>query len=141
MSFLNGLRGVFGGTVPGDFNWNIPQKQDDLRYVFGPDSGTHLLYKHSNSCGVCFFSKKSVETVMKQRPDSLTYHFVEVRQNRDISNLIESLSGIKHESPQALIIHNGTLVWHASHGSITDADIEKALDTLPEAARLPKHND
>ncbi|MCC5939943.1 MAG: bacillithiol system redox-active protein YtxJ [Balneolaceae bacterium] len=131
MSFLNGLRGVFSGPVPGDYNWTYPEKPDDIQFVFAPDSGVHLLYKHSNSCGVCFFSKKSVETVMKNRPDSITYHFVEVRQNRDISNFIESQTGIRHESPQAFLIHDGNVIWHASHGSITDASIEKALETLP----------
>ncbi|TVR16159.1 MAG: bacillithiol system redox-active protein YtxJ [Balneolaceae bacterium] len=130
MSFLNGLRGVLGGSSPGHTNWNEPDTVDDIRYVFSPNSGMHLLYKHSNSCGICFFSKKSVETVMKAHPDTLKYHFVEVRQNREISNFIQNQTGIKHESPQALLVHNGKVLWNASHGAITDSAVAEAIASV-----------
>lgn len=134
MSFLNGLRGVLSGSSPGQNYWNEPETVDDIRHVFSPDSGTHLLYKHSNSCSICFFTKKSVETVMKARPDSLKYHFVEVRQNREISNYIEIQAGVRHESPQALLVHNGKVLWNASHGAITNTAVEEVIAAIQETS-------
>ncbi len=134
MSFLNGIRGVLGGSSPEHTNWIEPNTVDEIRHVFNPDAGTHLLYKHSNSCGICFFSKKSIETVMKANPDSLKYHFVEVRKNREISNFIETQAGVRHESPQALLVHNGKVLWNASHGAITNSAVEEAIAAVQESS-------
>ncbi|MDE2847330.1 MAG: DUF2847 family protein [Gemmatimonadota bacterium] len=51
-----------------------------------------------------------------------------VIENRDISNEIESRLGIRHESPQLLLVRDGKVTWHASHFSITGKDIKNALE-------------
>ena len=119
-----------GNTSPKLDKWTFPESLDDLRHVFEPNAGVHILYKHSNSCGICFFSKKSIESLMQNRQDAITYHFVEVRQSRDLSNFIEQQTGVRHESPQALLIYNGVVLWQASHGSITEAKLEEALEKV-----------
>ena len=35
--------------------------------------------------------------------------------------------GVKHESPQLLLFNEGELVWHASHGAITEEALKKQL--------------
>lgn len=51
-----------------------------------------------------------------------------VIENRDLSNEIESRLGIRHESPQLLLLRDGKVTWHASHFSITGKDIKNALE-------------
>ncbi|MBK9190492.1 MAG: DUF2847 family protein [Crocinitomicaceae bacterium] len=44
-----------------------------------------------------------------------------------MSNQIEAQFGIKHESPQALLIKNGKCVYHASHSEINFNELKKNL--------------
>ncbi len=53
---------------------------------------------------------------------------VMVIENRDLSNEIESRLGVRHESPQLLLLRDGKVTWHASHFSITGKDIKNALE-------------
>jgi bacillithiol system protein YtxJ len=52
---------------------------------------------------------------------------VVVQRARDVSNEIESRTGVRHESPQAIILRNGKAVWNASHWSVTADAVEQAL--------------
>lgn len=53
---------------------------------------------------------------------------VMVIENRDLSNEIESRLGIRHESPQLLLLRGGKVTWHASHFSISGKSIKSALE-------------
>lgn len=53
---------------------------------------------------------------------------VMVIENRDLSNEIESRLGVRHESPQLLLLRDGKVAWHASHFSISSDNIKSALE-------------
>lgn len=53
---------------------------------------------------------------------------VMVIENRDLSNEIESRLGIRHESPQLLLLRDGKVTWHASHFSISGQRLKSALE-------------
>ena len=53
---------------------------------------------------------------------------VMVIENRDLSNEIESRLGIRHESPQLLLLRDGKVAWHASHFSISGKSMKSALE-------------
>jgi bacillithiol system protein YtxJ len=52
---------------------------------------------------------------------------VEVQRARELSREIESRTGIKHESPQIIILRNGQVVWDASHFQITREAVTEAV--------------
>ena len=53
---------------------------------------------------------------------------IDVSQSRELSRLVQETTGIKHESPQAIVIRNGQPSWHASHGAITREAVAAALE-------------
>ena len=82
-----------------------------------------LLFKHSTSCGISagvFREVKMVDTDV---------NIVIVQTDRHISNEIERHTGVKHQSPQAIVLKNGEAVYHASHYDITVEDINQHLET------------
>lgn len=84
-----------------------------------------LIYKHSHRCSVCFVSKGDLEVAADDIKEHADMHFVNVVRSRDASNKIASKLDVRHESPQAILIDNGEVAWHGSHGSIdTDAILE-----------------
>jgi bacillithiol system protein YtxJ len=52
---------------------------------------------------------------------------VVVQRARDVSSEIASRTGVRHESPQAIVLRNGEAVWSASHYDITSDAVEQAL--------------
>ena len=54
-------------------------------------------------------------------------HFVDVKKSRPVSNTLAEKTGVRHESPQVLIIKNEEVVWQESHYAIK---AEAILDVL-----------
>lgn len=80
-----------------------------------------FLFKHSLTCPI---SSGVFQTVSDIETD---VYLVVVQHVRDISNEIAERTGIRHESPQAIIIKDGKPVYHASHYSVTAKDVEQSL--------------
>ena len=80
-----------------------------------------LLFKHSVTCGISASVFREVAEV--ETPINL----VVVQDDREISNEIARRTGIRHESPQAIIIKDGEVVYHASHFDITSGDLAERL--------------
>jgi len=80
-----------------------------------------LLFKHSNACPISARAYKQMEGV--KTPVSI----VVVQQSREVSREVEQRTGIRHETPQALVLRNGQVVWNASHFDITADVVERAV--------------
>jgi bacillithiol system protein YtxJ len=80
-----------------------------------------LLFKHSNACPISARAYRQMEEV--KTPVSLLV----VQKSRDVSREVEARTGIRHETPQALILRNGQVVWSASHFDITADVVEQAV--------------
>lgn len=74
-----------------------------------------VLFKHSTRCMVSKMALRSFEADFN---NELPAYFVDLIQYRDLSNHIESVTGIHHQSPQLLTIRHGEVTYHASHYSI-----------------------
>ena len=80
-----------------------------------------LLFKHSNACPISARAYRQMQEV--KTPVSLLV----VQDSRDASREVEQRTGIRHETPQALVIRNGRAVWNASHFDITASAVEQAM--------------
>ncbi len=88
-----------------------------------------LVFKHSNSCPVSFTAKRQYDQFLAANPDVPT-RLVIVQRERELSNALETVSRLRHESPQALIVREGRVLWDASHGGITKPHLEQAFVAL-----------
>jgi bacillithiol system protein YtxJ len=80
-----------------------------------------LLFKHSTTCPISAAAYRQMQGVENE------VSIVVVQQNRDVSREIEARTGVRHESPQALILRHGGVVWSASHFDITAEAVESAM--------------
>jgi bacillithiol system protein YtxJ len=82
-----------------------------------------VLFKHSVTCPISsgvYYEVSEVESDV---------NLVIVQKARDISNEIALKTGIRHESPQAIVLKNGKPIYHASHYDITAQDVENSLES------------
>jgi bacillithiol system protein YtxJ len=80
-----------------------------------------LLFKHSTTCPISAAAYEQMRRVERE------VALVVVQRARDLSREIEARTGVRHESPQALILRDGKAVWSASHWSVTSDAVARAL--------------
>ena len=85
-----------------------------------------LLFKHSRNCGVSCEALDELHTHLEQAGDTATYKMVTVQTHRSLSDQTAVRLGIRHETPQAILLRDGRPVWNASHFRIT----ANHLDTI-----------
>ncbi|MDQ6665140.1 MAG: bacillithiol system redox-active protein YtxJ [Acidobacteriota bacterium] len=77
-----------------------------------------ILFKHSNACPVSWAAYSEVRRFQRARPE-MPVHLVSVRQERELARYIVERTGIRHESPQIIVVRRGAVVGTGSHGEIT----------------------
>ena len=83
-----------------------------------------VVFKHSATCSI---SADVYRDVARYEGDIA---LVVVQTARPLSNEIAARTGIRHESPQAIILRNGKAVWHAAHYDITAPDLRRAVEEI-----------
>ncbi len=93
------------------------------------------IFKHSNRCGVSHIVMKRLEREWDIAGEDLDIYFLDLVNYRDLSDEIETVFGVRHESPQLLVIKDGKSVYDASHGEISLNDIKKTLNGSRKASQ------
>ena len=99
-----------------------------------------IFYKHSAVCGLCDSAIVEFERFRLSDPGRFDFHQVDVIGARAASQMLERLLGVRHESPQVLLVWESRCVWHASHRAIKEArlsaEADAFFDSLPPARPL-----
>lgn len=53
-------------------------------------------------------------------------HEVIVQRHRALSNEIAQRLGVRHETPQVLVVAGGRVTWHTSHAGVSAARVARA---------------
>ena len=64
---------------------------------------------------------------MEQLGDQV--NILEVQSAREISRELANLTGVRHETPQVIILRDGKAVWNASHFDVKAAEVLKAVES------------
>jgi bacillithiol system protein YtxJ len=80
-----------------------------------------VIFKHSNTCPISSGAYQEMQDV------SVPVSLVVVQEARELSREIANRTGIRHESPQVIVLRNGKAVWSASHWEITANSVEAAV--------------
>jgi bacillithiol system protein YtxJ len=86
-----------------------------------------LLFKHSHTCGTSLEALDELVAHLNQTSTGAQYAMVTVQTHRDVSNAVATRLGVRHETPQALLIRDGRVVWSASHFSVTASAVQDAI--------------
>lgn len=87
-----------------------------------------VLLKHSTTCGISAGVYREVGQV------AADVNVIVMQTHRHLSNAIATRTGVRHESPQAIVLREGKPVYHASHYDIEAQHIEDSLAASDEHA-------
>lgn len=87
-----------------------------------------LLFKHSRYCGVsCEALDELHAHIGSREPGGVAYRMITVQTHRPVSDAVSVRLGIRHETPQAILLRDGKPVWNASHFRITASQLDQIL--------------
>src|SRR5438105_3182930 len=112
---------------------DLRQDQDLEQLLERSKTDPVLIFKHSTQCSISAQAYEEFTSFTEGAPN-LFCGVVLVVENRKLSNAIAERFGVRHESPQALLIKDGRSVWHASHWSITPDSLNDALKSHAQPA-------
>ena len=97
-----------------------------------------VIFKHSPTCGISAQAFESISEWLAGPMLSIDFVVVPVQASRAVSTALAQRFAIRHESPQAMVIIDGRVVWHGSHYRATAGSIAAALNKLPAATSAPE---
>ena len=80
-----------------------------------------LLFKHDPWCIVSAMAHRELKRLGGDIPT------INVADSQALSLGLADRTGIKHESPQVMVLSGGEVAWSASHGAITRDAVQEAL--------------
>ncbi len=86
-----------------------------------------LLFKHSRTCGVSCEALDQLHSHLERGGVDAAYKMITVQSHRVVSDGAARRLGVRHETPQAILLRDGRPVWNASHFRITAAELSRVL--------------
>lgn len=79
-----------------------------------------LVFKHSTSCPISAGAHDDFQHYVADSAEpAVDFAIVHVIEDRPVSNAIADDLGVRHQSPQAILVKDGQAIWDESHWRIT----------------------
>ncbi len=98
----------------------VPVPDLDTLDEWLPRSGAVVLFLHAPRCGISVRAYRQVARLGGE------VGLVDVACDHDVKEAIAERTGVRHESPQVIVLRRGRVVWVGSHGAITTAAVARA---------------
>jgi bacillithiol system protein YtxJ len=86
-----------------------------------------LIFKHSRTCGISCEAFDELHAHVAEAAVDASYNVITVQNNRRLSHEAEARLGVRHETPQVILLRDGVPVWNASHFRITAEALKRVL--------------
>lgn len=121
--------GLFSFTSKPKVNlpWIDLINEDQLKNALVQSSEKPVLFfKHSTRCSISSMALSRFEENWNTE-NKCELYFLDLLENRALSNLIAELTKVEHQSPQVIVLRNNEVIYSATHSSISANEIGKLL--------------
>ncbi len=91
-----------------------------------------IIFKHSTTCSISSMAKMRLESKWNSITSPNQPHFLDLLSYRNVSNYIEQKTGVRHESPQLIVLYKGEPIFDASHFDISVENISDHFNLIHE---------
>ncbi|MDM1555064.1 bacillithiol system redox-active protein YtxJ [Chryseobacterium indologenes] len=124
MSFFDKIFGGNNQTPDQKSFWKNIMSEEDLEKAIESSYQHRIaIFKHSTSCFISKTVLRNFEKEIENSENKVEVYYLDLLAHRPLSNKIAEDFGIRHESPQLIVIENGKPVNSASHQDITLSQI------------------
>jgi bacillithiol system protein YtxJ len=89
-----------------------------------------LIFKHSTRCSISIMALTRFQGSGILDNDVIDSYYLDLLKFRNISNAIETKSGVIHQSPQVIVLNKGEVFLSETHGMIDGRSILREIKTL-----------
>lgn len=89
-----------------------------------------LIFKHSTRCSISIMALTRFQGSGILDSDAIDSYYLDLLSFRNISNAIETKSGVMHQSPQVIVLNKGEVFLSETHGMINGRAILQEIKTL-----------
>ena len=86
-----------------------------------------VIFKHSRTCGISCEAFDELHAHLADAQADASYHLITVQSHRRVSDEAEVRLGVRHQTPQVILLKDGVPVWNASHFRITATELSRVL--------------
>lgn len=87
-----------------------------------------LIFKHSTTCGTSAYAHEELDEWLSTPGATTAATFIiDVGAHRSVARAVTERLGVRHESPQALLLVDGAVAWHGSHWNVSAERIREAI--------------
>ncbi len=90
-----------------------------------PSDKLKVFFKHSTRCSISSMALRNFQSEWNLNNDCAELYFLDLISHRDVSNEIAALTGVVHQSPQAIVLKDKQVKYQESHSHINAGDIQK----------------
>ncbi|MDX1444802.1 bacillithiol system redox-active protein YtxJ [Lishizhenia sp.] len=119
--------GLFTRSKREELSWKpLNQENAIAEIVEASKEQAQLIFKHSTRCSISSMALNRFESEWPNDANC-TIYFLDLIAFRAVSNKVADELKVEHQSPQAILIQNGEVTYHASHSAIRASEILEKL--------------
>ncbi len=104
--------------------WNQLTEEKQLEQIKALSTNTpQVIFKHSTRCSISSMAKNRLERAGK--PEGIDFYYLDLLRYQSLSRKLAEEFDVDHESPQVLLIRNGSCIYDESHSGISMEEIEE----------------
>ncbi|HKI00554.1 MAG TPA: bacillithiol system redox-active protein YtxJ [Thermoanaerobaculia bacterium] len=86
------------------------------------------IFKHSLTCPISGAAWAEFRRFADDQPqgDGTEFAVIEIQYARPVSTALAERTGVRHQSPQAILLREARVAWHASHYDIDATALKRA---------------
>ncbi|GAA4282262.1 bacillithiol system redox-active protein YtxJ [Gaetbulibacter aestuarii] len=129
MSLIRKLfKGSNSASMDQDLPWTPLSEASQIAEIKeNSKSKTQIIFKHSTRCGISSMVMNRFKNAYDLSENQADLFYLDLIENRGVSNAVADTFGIRHESPQLLIVRNGSVVKHDSHSGINEINLDEYI--------------
>jgi bacillithiol system protein YtxJ len=114
-------------------DWKYLDTEEEIDKIISQSNNRNILvFKHSLTCPISAGTLQDLETEwQKEEMQKVDTYLLPIQNYRNLSKAVAEAFGVRHESPQVLVISNGICAYHNSHWKINYQSLKPVL--LPGA--------
>jgi bacillithiol system protein YtxJ len=112
--------------------WHFLTESNQLEQIIDESNRSPvLIFKHSTRCSISSAALDRLERNWRLPEGSnIKAYFIDLINHRSVSNEVSERFSIYHQSPQAILIFQGKVIYEESHFNISYDEIESHLNSL-----------
>ena len=125
MEFLKKLLRSYEQTEAKKLPWISLIDEEQLQHLIERSkTKIQIIFKFSNRCSINNIMLNRFVNAYELSKEEADLYYLDIINYRNVSNAVSNKFQVRHESPQVLLIKNGVVVNHASHGEINGLDLK-----------------